>query len=170
MEYSLKKDITTDFGKSYSGPAQTCVYRFQTGPEQISFVDNWVKDRYIKDSINAVQKNGGQAIRLRLYRDAAPTWVTNWRAEITATVPAGMAQGARMSGFWAAVLILSVVSIVAYLLIKPVIESVTDLVWGPGESGASLFGIPWVGWAVLAGVTIYAFSRRKRKSKARKSK
>jgi hypothetical protein len=170
MSYHLIKSYVTNFGKSYSGPAQEATMYFQTwGPDQIEFVDQWfgvqsTVGSMVQEAISAVENKGGTPIQVQAYRDKSPTWYTKYRVVITAKVPAGMSQQASMGyspAFWLAVMgLLLAISWMA----NKTLQSVRDLVWGPHGEG-NFLGIPWVGWVALAIVGAYALSQRSNRRK-----
>ncbi len=168
--YSLREDHSTELATTYSGPCQVCIVKFVTGPEMPwglpDPVNNWASDHYFDNIKSAVEDNGGQLLRARLYRDKSPTTHTDWKAEITATVPVGASQDAPMgqagmSGWWAIVIAAGFVGLLAYFVLRPVIESTSDLVWGP-EGTTPFLGLPWVFWlgAGLIVLSMYNTSKR----------
>jgi hypothetical protein len=169
MAYALYSDTTTDFGKSYSGAAEVATIKFDTGPEQIDFLgDDDIRRDIINSVISGVQAKGGTVIRTQLYRDKSPTWETHWKLLITAKVPATVSQRAGMANhpvFWAAVL---AISLLVIWLINKTLESVADIIWGPG-GGANFLGIPWLGWVALAGIGAYIWTQNRKTSKGKRT-
>jgi len=164
MAYKLQKDYTTDFGNSYNGAAQVATISFRTGPEQISWIDSWLKNNIVSEAVTAVKNQGGNVIRVQLFRDKSPTWYTKWQLLITAQSPADMSQ-ARMAFPWAVwAAVVAAVLVVGWATNK-VLESVEDVIWG-SEGSSSLLGIPWLGWVALAGIVAYAVLSPKRKEKS----
>jgi len=159
MSYQLQKEYLTDFGKSYSGPAQEATIYFQTpGPDQIDGpVENWLKGNMIKDAINSVVKAGGKPIKIQVYRDKSPTWYTKYHVVITAQVPAGMGQATMAFPiFWVAVM--------GFLLAlswinNQSIKAVRDIIWKLGGSASFIL----IALGLL--LAFYAFSQsNKRKT------
>ena len=159
----LVKNYTTPYGESYRGPAEVCKFHFATGPEQFGFVTNWIRDRYVGDMLAAVAAQGGKLLRIRLWEDKVPTWQTKYQGEIIADV---RGEFQFRSPFpWAIALGAGLIMIAAYFLVRPVIDSVTRLAWGPaGTDGGTIGGLPWgliaIGGLVLVGI---AMTRGKKK-------
>lgn len=161
----LYLDDVTDYGKGYAGNVEKCVFTFSTGPEQFDFVNNWIRGNYVNEVIRSVEEHGGKVVRVTLYRDAQPTWTTNYKGEILAAMPAGSMGQARLAAIpWPAVLAFAFVAVIAYLLIRPVIQSISTLLWGPG-GGTGLASIPWP-LIILAVVVIGGMFMGKKRGKA----
>lgn len=160
--YALRQDTTTSFGRSYSGPAQVAVVKFNTGPEQTDFMDNWYRDNLVDDAVNAVKDQGGDVIRVQLWRDKSPTFYTKWKVLITARVPQGAAAPGKIGFPWLAwAVVVASILLVSWVTAK-VLESVRDIIWGPGGGTKPILGIPWLGWLGIGIVAIYGFSEYKK--------
>lgn len=142
--YTVWKQETTTYGRTYNGPAEMCTFTFKTGPEQLAFLDNWLRNNLIRNFKAELEKEGAKLIHTTIYRDIGPIFDTWWKVEVTADVSGGLAQaGARMaSPFpWALIIGFAVAAVIGYFLMRPVIESITDLFWGtPGDG---IGGLPW---------------------------
>lgn len=140
--YALFSEKVTAYGRTYNGPVQECVFTFKTGPEQLGFLDSWLRDRYVGEMTKAVEQEGGKIVKIVLERDIGPIFDTWWRGSIIADISGELQQpGVHLaSPFpWVAVLAFGFVSVIAYFFLTPFIESVTDFWWGR-ENG---LGIPW---------------------------
>ena len=147
----LYLDQKTAHGQSYSGSAERCVFKFQTGPEQLGYLDDWMRQNYVNEVTNEVESKGGKILQLRLWRDKSPTWTTDYIGEIIADVSG---EFNLQSPFpWTIVVTASLLGIVSYFLIRPTVESVTDLVWGSGSGE-----FPWM-LLIIGGVAAIALLR-----------
>ena len=155
--YEPYTDRVTPYGRLHSGPAEKMTFHFRTGPEQISFTDSWLKDSYVSEMVQAVEAQGGKVYRVTLIRDTSPTWWTDWRGEVVADVRGELSGYHQMPFPWMAVLGVAFVALLAYFLIRPTIESVTELIWGPG-GGSPPWPIIVVGLVILSGT----FTRSRR--------
>ena len=153
----LVTETTTEYAKTYSGPAEKCAFTFSTGPEQLDFVFGWVRDRYIESQIDAIHKEGGRVLSIKIWQDTSPTWTTKYRGEIVADV---RGEANFHSPFpWLLVIMVGLASVIILFVIKPTIEAVTELIWGrEGEDGAKAF--PWT-WLIIGGVALIALAPRK---------
>lgn len=155
----LYLDDVTDYGKSYAGNVEKCVFTFTTGPEQFDFVNNWIRGNYVNEVIRSVEEHGGKVVRVILYRDAQPTWTTNYKGEILAARPAAsMSQGKAQLRFdpfsWSAIIAFALVAIIVFLLIRPVIQSVTKLLWGLKDILPPPEDWKWIAIAVVVGLVL----------------
>lgn len=163
--YSVWKEETTSYGRTYSGPAQMCTLTFKTGPEQLEFLDSWLRNNLISNFKAELEKEGAKLIHTTIYRDIGPIFDTWWKVEVAADVGGELAQaGARMaSPFpWAMVIAFAVVSVIGYFLMRPTIESVVDLWWGPSNGNG---GLPW-GLIIIIGIILLAVMAPRRKREA----
>jgi len=165
MGYSLVLDKTTDYGNGYSGPAEVATITFNTGPEQLSFIDSWLKNNIVSDARHAVEKEGGRVLRVQLYRDKSPVFVTKWKLLITACKPASLGQQANLGAVpllaWA--VIVGAILLVSWAVSK-VLQGVSEIIWGPGGDGGTPppLGIPWLGWIGIGLVVIWGMGKHKR--------
>ncbi len=161
--YKLIADSITEYGKTYNGPAEEVVFTFAAGPEQLDFVFNFLRDRYIADQAEALEDQGAHLVQVKVWRDISPTWKTLYRVALVADV---RGESKLASPFpWLAVIGVGLVALVLYFLVKPVIESVTDLFWGrEGEDG----GVPVGGLAIAAivGLALMGGKKTEREKKA----
>ena len=111
----------------------------------------------LMDLCQAVEAQGGKVYRVTLIRDTSPTWWTDWRGEVVADVRGELSGYHQMPFPWMAVLGVAFVALLAYFLIRPTIESVTELIWGPG-GGSFPWPIIVVGLVMLGGT--FTGSRR----------
>lgn len=154
MAFVLYDEHTSSIGRNYSGPAEKCICTFSTGPEQTDYVDGWLKNSLVSEAIAKVREQGGEVLHLACYRDISPTWKTNWRVEITAMFPTSDKVGVLVGGPWAIIIAALFVAVIAYFLIKPVIQSVTELLWGPQDNALAKMGIPMGAVLICGGVLL----------------
>ena len=115
------------FAYTYQGDAETAVFEFRLTPEQIPGTE-WLGDRIVDSFIAELSAQGARLLELRVSRDTTPTWWTDYRVEITATVEQGTA-GVGAIGFpWTAVII----GVLAILFI-------IAIVWAIGKIDSILF-------------------------------
>jgi len=170
MAYKLFSDKLTPAAATYHGEAEVCSAKFATGPEQIAFVDSWLKNSLVGDAVAEVRKQGGTVLRVTVYRNMEPTWETLWRVDITAYWgTAGYADMVEDVGLevgfgpWAIVIAAVLVALVAYFLVKPFIDSVTKMLWAV-EGVVKPLANPWL-WAVmLAGIVVVMSQMGKNKN------
>jgi len=68
----------------YVGKAERCTYEFRIPlPEQLGA--QWAAERILDANERELAKEGCQLLRLRVWRDTAPTWHTDYKVEATAT-------------------------------------------------------------------------------------
>lgn len=156
--YRLFKSETTAYGKGYRGPAQRCTFTFKSLPEQIDFVGGWLRQHYVSQVTSSIEQHGGRVLQVKLWRDASPTFHTDWRGEITADIGAEVASpGASLeSPFpWLAAIVLAIFIVAVFNL-----EKIEDVIWGPGEGP---FGIPWL--VIVVGLVAVAMLWPRREAK-----
>ncbi len=117
------QDTIYPWAYTYEGNAETAVFEFQLTPEQIPGTE-WLSDRIVDAFVAELEAQGSRLLRLKVSRDTTPTWWTNYRVEITATVEAGTAGTVGAVGFaWSAVII-GVLAILFIIAIVWAIRSV----------------------------------------------
>lgn len=160
MSWELVLDKPTPAYDTYSGAAQLATFEFAGLPEQLDFVNNWLLDNILDNFQSEIQNRGGTLLRITLWRDIEPTFKTPYWCEVLSGVPAVQPSSrVRIIPFlWQAIIAVALLGIIAWLIIKPVLRSVTDLAWGPpgpgGEREKPFLGIPWVGWIALGFIAI----------------
>jgi hypothetical protein len=162
MAFELYQTHIDPLNQTYEGPAQEAVFFFNVGPEQFDFVNNFFVSQYIGDCKQAVEQEspGDRVLMLHVYRDDSPFWTTDYKLVITATDITGNPLP------WASIILIGLAAILAYLFVRPVIQSVTDLLYGPdgGGGGPTLVSmLPWIAGAVAVGLIVSALpSKAKR--------
>jgi len=153
MSMQLYNEYADPLESSYVGKAQRATFAFSVGPEQFDFINNFFANQYINECRNAVSREspGDNVLHLQVYRDTSPTWQTDYKLLITATDRTGNPLP------WLAIIGLALIAIaIVYFVIRPTLQSVTDLIYGPGGGdggGDGISGIPWIG----IGIIILAF-------------
>lgn len=149
MGMELYNEYADFLEDSYVGKAQRATFTFSLGPEQCDFINSFFANRYISDCKSALMNEspGDNILHLQVYRDTAPTWTTAYQLVITAT-------DRRASPLpWLAIIGLALVAIaIVYFVVRPLLKSVQDLIYGPsggggggGVGGSSLLSmIPWI--------------------------
>lgn len=137
-------DKTTVAGSSYSGPAQVATFTFSVLPEQLGFVNNWLVSNVVAKMEAAAVAEGVKTLRVRLWRDTGPTFSTPYLCELTLSNPTTLAQGAALAAIPAIILAIigvALAAILVWLVIKPLISSVIDIIYGPPGAGGTR--TPW---------------------------
>jgi len=172
MAYKLFKDTLTPAAASYEGKAEKCIATFSTGPEQLDFVDSWLKNNLVSRAVAEVRNHDGTVLQVTIYRDAAPTMTTKWKVEITAGFPAlhtamdGYAAEYNMEvgfdpGLWAIIIGAIFVVLALYFVVRPIIQLIVDLVWGPSDRDPwDILANPWI-W-ILGGIALVVVVSKKR--------
>jgi len=159
-------DQTTDYGKTYAGSAERMVCHWATLSTDIGAVDDWIAKKALADFQNGISAQGGKLLHLQLFKssqwqyflDLIPYPVVSYQAVAEAdvsgeTANAALALNLRSPFPWAVVIAAVVIGLVAYFLIKPVLDSVNTFVYG-SPSGGSLFS--GVGGILIIGLLAYA--------------
>lgn len=136
MAMQLWQNKITPAYNSYQGQAQECVFTFAVGPEQADFVNNFFVNQYVNECINAIAQEspGDRLLQMKLYRDASPTFQTNYECHLISTDITGDPLP------WAAITLVALALIITWLIVRPIVQAITDLIWGPGGDGG---GFPW---------------------------
>lgn len=142
MAYQLVLDQAGEAG--YIGKAERCTYEFSTIPEQIPG-EQWLATQFIDRHVSELSSQNSKLLHLRAWRDAAPTWQTNYKVEITASA----------SPLWWNLIIVGVLAVIAMVLTWRIV-SVVDLNWS--EVAPT---IPWIAIAIVAVVLFILAGRRK---------
>lgn len=149
MAYSL---ILNQEGiKGYVGKAERCTFEFSTIPEQIPG-ESWVAQQIVNRGIAELQAQGSRLLWIKIWRDTAPTWHTDYRVEITATA----------SPLWWNAIILGVLAVLALIISWRIVETITDIDWGKGALPITAGGISL---ALLAILGILLLTGRGKKGK-----
>jgi len=148
---ALFSDKVTTAGQSYSGPVQEAEFTFSTGPEQLDFVNNFLRNRYLSEMKNALLAQGAVLLRLTIYRDTAPTWSTPYRCVATISNPSISTNKIALgSVVWSAIILTALALIIVYLIVRPSLQAVRDLVWGPREGRPFPWNLLVIGGAAVA--------------------
>ena len=143
MAYKLIVDQAGVLG--YVGKAERCTFEFSTLPEQIPG-ESWLAQQIVNRGIAELQAQGSSLLWIKLWRDTAPTWQTDYRVEVTATA----------SPLWWTAIILGVLAVLALIISWRIVETVTDIDWGKAAlpiaiGGISLALLAIIGIILLAG-------------------
>jgi hypothetical protein len=145
--FTLKKDTITDAGKTYKGAAQKATFTFSVLNTTLSSVNDWIANRSVNDMIDAFAAEGSDVLALKVWVGDSSVWrlTVNYKVEITVTKPAGMAQGGMASlqlVWWGmAAIVVGVAALAYWLVVRPLLTQVTDLVYGPANTDGTR--IPW---------------------------
>ena len=148
MAMRLYSQYTDPLNNTYEGKVQQARFTFALGPEQIDFINQFFANQYINDCQNAVKTESptDDILILRVYRDTAPTFQTDYILEMTSTDRTGAALP------WLSIIGLALIAIaIVYFVIRPALASVRDLVYGPGGNGPNIVSmLPWIALAFVA--------------------
>ncbi|MDP2729123.1 MAG: hypothetical protein Q8O55_01415 [Dehalococcoidales bacterium] len=127
----LYQQATTDAAKTYQGKAQTAIFTFSTSMEQLDFLNDFFVNKFVGECVKAIQQNspGDQLLFLQLYRDTSPTLRTNYELHLTATDITGQPLP------WVIIIGVALALISYWLVIRPTLKQVSDLIWGPATDG-----------------------------------
>ena len=145
MAMKLYQEYGDPLESSYVGAAQRATFTFSTGPEQLGFMNTWLANQYINDCKNAViqASPGDSVLHLKVSRDTSPTWQTDYLLEITATDITG-----NVLPWLAIIALVAIAIIIVYFVVRPLLKSVQDLIYGPsgggGDSTSLVKMIPWI--------------------------
>lgn len=145
MAYTLVKTQAGMAG--YVGKAERCVFEFSTPPEQIPG-EAWLANQIMDRGIAELRTQSSKLLWIKVWRDTAPIWQTNYRVEITAT----------SSPLWWNLIIIGILVIVALVISWQIISVVKDIDWGKVPTPIS-----WGIFAVIAVVGIILLTRGKEK-------
>jgi hypothetical protein len=142
----LYKSYATPLNSSYQGKAQKATFSFSSGPEQLDLINEFFVNSYVDECANAVQSKSptDELLMTRVYRDTSQSWVTNYVVEITATDRTGDPLP------WALIIVVALALIATWLIIRPILQAVEDVLYGPGDGGAGggvtglVSYIPWI--------------------------
>lgn len=148
MAMKLYSQYTDPLNSTYEGKVQQARFTFALGPEQVDFINQFFANQYINDCKNAVRTESptDDVLILRVYRDTAPTFQTDYILEITSTDRTGAALP------WLSIIGLALIAIaIVYFVVRPALASVRDLVYGPeGNTGPTIASmIPWIAFGLL---------------------
>jgi len=141
---------------TYLGRAQKAVFSFASGPEQLDFVNNFFVNQYINEIKGAIKQESpiDDLLKITVLRDANPTWYTNYIVEITSTDRTGNQLP------WTAIAVVAFALIITWLVIRPILQLVTDIIYGPSNGGDGGGGggggstvvtmLPWIIGGVVA--------------------
>ena len=144
--FTLYKSYTSPLNASYEGMAEEALFTFSLLPEQLDFINNFFTNLYVGECEKAIAQNSPQdeLLKMVLYRDTAPTWQTNYKCYITATDRTGNVLP------WALIILASLVVLVYWLVVNPMLTQVTNLIYGPPGKQGLVGMIPW--FVVGAGI------------------
>jgi hypothetical protein len=134
----LFKSETTPAAASYNGKAQQAVFNFSTGPEQFDFINKFFVNSYVQECEKAINQKspGDQLLTMELWRDVSPFLETNYMCVITSTDVTGNPLP------WLLIIGVALAAIIVWLIVRPLLQSVTDLIWGrPNAEGKT--PVPW---------------------------
>ena len=147
MAYKLVRDQAGIAG--YVGKAERCTFEFSTMPEQIPG-ETWLANQIIDKGIAELRTQGSELLWIKVWRDTAPIWQTNYLVEVTATA----------SPLWWNLIIIGILTIVALVISWKIIKIIRDMDWGDL--------IPPISWglvavAAIAGIMLLTRGREKRR-------
>lgn len=127
-EFELIQETIYPFAYIYEGWQETCVYALTVPlPEQIG-PPAWIGDLIANAFANKVEEQGERVLELRVYADTTPTFWTDYRIEVTSTIPAEGTSGIAFP--WAAVII-GVIVILGIVVLTWSIEKIYKLFFKP---------------------------------------
>jgi hypothetical protein len=148
MSWTQIINTATPAAASYSGKAKLVKFTFSAYPEQLDFVNDWLVENFLNNlKEEAAANNGSQVLKLRLWRDTSPTWQTDYKGELELTTP----EGFETPFLVAAIIVVALSAIAYYFIIEPLINSVTNLIYG--TSGSSI--VPWGAIAIIAVAAVF---------------
>lgn len=138
--FSLYRSYTSSLNATYVGKAEEAVFTFSLLPEQLDFINNFFTNLYVDECEKAIAQNSPQdeLLIMKLYRDTSPTWQTDYKCYITATDRIGNVLP------WALIILASLAVLVYWLIVRPVLNQVTDLLYGPPGKQGFVGMIPWL--------------------------
>lgn len=168
---TLILDQTPGYGKTYSGSAERCTCHWATLSSDVGAIDDWIAKKALSNFDDGIAAKGGKLLHVQLYKTKQwdyflgfiPYPVVSYYAVAEADVSgeAAAAGLALRSPFpWAIVIAAVVIGLVAYFLIKPIIDSVNTFMYGPGQGGVG------VGWLLIIVLVLYLLSGSGKKEKA----
>ena len=124
----LYQQGSTPDAATYNGKAETAVFSFSTGPEQIDFVNSFFVNQMVAECENAIQQNspGDRLLFFQLFRDTSSLLRTDYELHLTSTDITGNALP------WALIIVAAIALIAYWLVVRPLLMQVTSLIWGPG--------------------------------------
>jgi len=156
MAYQLITDTRTAAWNTYRGKAEVCTWTFQTGPEQLDPIgQKHLVNRFIDGHVQALSEQRSQLLRLKVWRDTASIWTTNYRVETTATA----------SPLWWNIIIAGILAIIALLIIAWSIKEIKEIDFGVGGVAEPIkwSAITVIALASVAGIYLLKPVRRKAK-------
>ena len=148
MAYQLILDKAGDGASQYVGKAEKCLFTFETIPEQIPG-EQWLANKIINGHIEELGKQHSRLLHIRVWRDTAPTWRTNYQVEVYASAS---------PLFWT-VIIVGVLALIAAFMTWKILEEVKDIDWS-GVSEPMRWGT--VGLVIVAGVVLFGMLASRR--------
>lgn len=109
---------------SYRGDAEVCTWEFTLPFEQLPGV-GYVRDKIIDAHICELRNQGSELLRLRVWEDTSPIFVTKYRVETTAAA----------SPLWWNLIIMGVLAILFIVAIAFAIKEVRKIIWDGDGNG-----------------------------------
>lgn len=153
-------DQYTDYGKAFRGTVERCTAHWSALSTGISIIDAWIANQGLSRFETAVTQNGGKLVRTQFFKSEVDYQVVvdvDESAMSTDTTSTGL--GLRQIP-WTLILYIALALILVWLVIKPVIDSVTKFVYGPSGTGGLTSGVMVI-IAVLAVVLMGGFDANK---------
>lgn len=161
MNMQIYKSYRKPLADTYYGKAQTATFTFSLGPEQLDSVNKWFVNQYVNECEKAISRNspGDHVLTITLFRDTSPTWQTDYQCTIVSSDITGNPLP------WLAILALVAIALViVWLVVRPVLQSVTDLLYGKdGDKGAGGMGILPIALVVVGAIVLLKFGPSKKR-------
>jgi|GEM_PF-3800346 len=148
MAWETVIDTMTLEAATYTGNARKVEFTFSAYPEQLDFVNNWLIENFLDNlKKEASAQYGAKVLELRLWRDTSPTWQTNYKGELVTSIPEGFSA---IPFAVLAVIVVALAAIAYWFIVKPLLNQVTDFVYGPPDSDGNRPAVPWGTIALVA--------------------
>lgn len=128
-EYELIKHHEYHWAFVYEGKAETAIIILRFPPEQIT-PPEWVGDKLVKAWANELKKEGRKLLEIKVYADTTPLFWTDFRLEVTASVPEGETSMAVGGPGWQFVAV-AVLIILGLILLAWVIKEIVEIIFHP---------------------------------------
>lgn len=126
-EFELIQETIYPYAYIYDGDAETCVYSLRFLPEQLT-PPAWLGEPIAKAVADKIEEQGERVLELRVYADTSPIFWTDYRVEVTSTVPAGGTLGIAFP--WA-VVIVGIIVILGIVVLTWAIVKIYELIFKP---------------------------------------
>lgn len=127
-EFELIQTSISHWAFMYEGKAETAIITLRRPPDQIT-PPEWLGDQLVKAFADELKKEGRKVIEIKVYADTTPIFWTDFRIEVTASVPNSVS-GETASPGWGAVVV-AVLLIIGLIVLFWVIKQIIELIVTP---------------------------------------